>query len=382
MRGLGKVFKGAVFIAGLLGLSVSAFAAAGDLVTTVTRASDKVTYYRPAQKNTEELITFAAFKVRIENRSTNTINDVVFTAASFVGIDYQYIGQDGPPPPDLPDGTVTDRVALYDSTLGTTACSVDGAMYQVRCSFRQLKAGDFREFTLYFRAPAASSVPLVVDPIDPTKYSASDYVGLDGQTLYAEGPNGPSSPNNSKDDWLAVLIPLGTEDPFVLNSAVPQRGGKFFTGFGGVPVEVDPFATTIAVPASSGNSTAAIVEGEATTASCLNFLNSCYKSQITVPGVFPSPNYLTIILRLDYSTIKPGVRIESITLKYLPDDANENDLGAYETIGLCGSNGPLNDIPCIKSRTEYKKNYKPNSDLSGDFEWELINTKNGRIQFF
>lgn len=368
------LLRSTVFIGALLGASSASWAAAGDLQTTVTRLSQSVTYYRPAQKNVDELVTYVGFQVEIKNQSSNTINEVRFDAATLIGVRYTYVGPVVNPTPTKDDTVDTARVALYDSVSGTTACSVGATMYSVRCSFRQLRGLESRKFIVFFRAPAASEFPLSTDP----DFSGSDYVSFDGQTAYAEGQNGNNPLNNSVDDWPAVQVALGTSDPTEMKSGVPSKGGKFFTGQSGVPNGTDKFATTIIVPQSAFNTTAEISEGETTTQSCSNYMNTCYGVQIGVPGTFSSASgYLAIVLRLDALNIKPGTKISSISIRYLPDGATQT-----EFVGPCGSNGPQNDIPCIQSTTVYKSNYKENPELSGDFEWVLINTKNGRLEFF
>jgi hypothetical protein len=375
MRGVKPMLlRSAIFIGALLGATSATWAAAGDLQTKVTRLSKSVTYYRPAQKNVDELVTYIGFKVEISNQTPNTINEVRFDGATSIGVSYTYVGPATTPTPTKDDTQDSTRVALYDSASGTTACSLGANLYSVRCSFRQLKGQESRAFLVFFRAPAASEFPLSTDP----NFSGSDHVSFDGQTVYAEGQNGNNPLNNSVDDWPVVQVPLGTSDPTEMKSGVPSKGGRFFTGQSGVPNGTDKFATTIVVPQSAFNTTAEIVEGATTVESCSNYMNTCYGVQLGVPGTFSSASgYLTIILRLDALNIKSGTKIGSISLRYQPDGSTDTF-----TIGLCGSNGPQNDIPCIQSTTAYKNNYRDNPELSGDFEWVLINTKNGRLEFF
>jgi hypothetical protein len=75
---------------------------------------------------------------------------------------------------------------------------------------------------------------------------------------------------------------------------------------------------------------------------------------------------------MDALNIKPGTKIGSVIVYY---EGNP--------IGDCGSpTSPIADpagTPCIAKRIYYKNRSVPGwtTDLDGDFEWQILNLKNG-----
>ncbi len=204
--------------------------------------------------------------------------------------------------------------------------------------------------------------------------ATTDCVAFQGRTLYAEGTGGPNStPDNSIAEWGPVFVPLGTDNPNFVESAVQKAGGTLFTGKGALTTLADPFSTTVIVPAGTSFTTAQIVEASTTT--LCGVLTTCFTSAITVPGTF-SP-YLVVVLRLDVAVIPNDTKIGSILVSY-------DGL----VIGDCASpTTPRTDgIPCIAARKAYPKNSKNGKtfavELEGDFEWTLINTRNGSVKIF
>jgi len=329
-------------------------AAAGQIETTVTPLSANVTYSTTTGRAPATF--YVGYTVTLKNISGNTINNVYFEGAT----------------------TVTDgqEVAAFNSADGMT-CSVEtpttpGNSVTVLCPLGQFKAGDVKgPFAVFFTSP-------VKDTVSPTA-DGSDFVSFSGNAVTAEGYNGGGSPNNSRDPWTALDVVLGTSSPVKIKSAIPKSGGTFFTGDDAVTLPTDKIATKVTVPPLTTYTTAVIEETtlQADCATSPNFL-SCFSSELTIPGSFAP--YLTIIIRQDASNIRKGVSINSVIISYQYKDAFGNPQ-TYSPVGPCASpTTPLaGGLPCIADRQVYRKNYKPDTDLSGDFEWTIINTKNGRF---
>ena len=330
----------------------TAHAGAGTLETTVTRLQPNVTYGNPTSQ--PPLQTYVGYQVTMTNTGGNTINDVRFEGATSV--------------------TEALESAVFASIEGTGACTVGVGGTSLACSFGQLKAGQSAPtFTVFFKAPAKAAGSTVPDGVDGS-CTTTDCVAFAGRTLYAEGTGGPKSPpDNSIAEWGPVYVPLGTSNPTFVRSAVQKAGGTLFTGKGALTTLADPFSTTVTVPAGASFTTAQIAE-TGTTTSC-SVLTTCYTSDITVPGTF-SP-YLEVVLRLDAAAIPNGTKIASILVSY-------DGL----IIGACASpTTPRTDgIPCIAARKAYSKNSRNGTlfplELEGDFEWTLINTRNGSVKIF
>jgi len=346
-----RSLKSAVFfVAATLGTITSAFGGAGVITTTVTPLSTNVTY----SIATPKLDTYIGYTVQIENAGGNTVNNIVFSAAAVV--------------------TDAQESATFSSAEGAT-CMVDPAdSTSIRCTIGQLSAStSYPTFALFYKAPAK-------DKISPMPDGAlgdcgnTDCVSFSGITYYAEGTGGleNSVPLNSTKSWSATAVALGTANPSLVKSSVPKGGGNFFTGSGGVTTGTDPFATTVSVPAAATYTTAQIEETPLTLTiepNCSNFV-TCYKSQIDIPTTADFSPYLTIVLRMDAANIKKGTKIGGVAIYYE---------GAL--VGECPNpTTPLADgVPCIADRTYYKNPSVPGwtSDLDGDFEWRILNLRNG-----
>lgn len=334
-----RVFCGVVLA---LGAQSSALAGAGTLTTVVTPLTDVVTY----SDGGSGLVAYVGYKVAIANAGGNTINNIVFTGATTV--------------------TDGDEKAVFVSAQGANCTVTNAAQTAIQCTIGQLTAGQgYPAFAVFFKAPEKDAV---------TPLPSGDSVGFAGVTLYAEGTGGVlnSKPQNSTGNWSATGVPLGTFNPTLIKSAVPNGGGKFFTGNGVASTAQDPFTTSVVVPAGPTFTIVTISESPAGGVNCSNFL-TCYQSQITIPGSFTP--YLTIVLREDAANIKPGTKIESVLISYVDAGNVAHD------VGLCASpTTPLtNGLPCIASRVYYKSKTVPGwtPELDGDFEWTLINLVNG-----
>ena len=337
-----------VFASATFGVATSVFAGAGTFTTTVTPLTTNVTYSAPAAGGAPPLNTIVGYTVSVASdpSNTNNTNHIVFIGTT----------------------TVTDatEAAEFNSADGATCSTIAnpaGSPANARtisCDIGTLRAGQaYPTFAVFFKAPVA----------DPAGPPATDNVHFSGATNIAEGS---PTPFNSTFPWAAGDVLLGTANPVLVKSAVPKAGGTLFTGVGGVPTGANQFATTVGIPAAPTYTTATIAISPAGDPNCSNFV-TCYQSNLAIPGTF-SP-YLTIVLRQDASTIKSGTKITSVVLVYIAADNTQT------IIGLCASpTTPRTDgIPCIANQTYYKNKSVPGwtADLNGDFEWTLINLKNG-----
>jgi hypothetical protein len=403
MRGLGRVFKGAVFIGAVVQSSI-AVAAAGDVKTVVTKLADPVTYSRDIGDTKKELLTYVGYQFDVSNKSGNTINKVTVEATASVA--------------DLDEKLILSSVDAPSSV----RCTVPQPNFQnklvVSCDLGQMKSPDERTFTLFFIAPAQDAN--VLSQTDP------DYVDMRGRTITAEGSNGGNSTNNSIDYWpvggdtcpgpslefpltttdhTCIKVALGTPNSENVSSAVQKIGGTFFTGIGGVPgylfkdpesttgFSPDPFTTTVKVRSSATTLKANALETESVCGSA--YLKKCHKSDISVQdvanntAVFTSANYLTFILRIDGSAVQTGTKIGSIGVYYtgvkLPvPPETVGDPVVKELVPPCSSatTPRSNGLPCIAA-TRYYNTVKKGEDplLKGSYEWTLISLKNGFLEF-
>jgi hypothetical protein len=88
---------------------------------------------------------------------------------------------------------------------------------------------------------------------------------------------------------------------------------------------------------------------------------------------------MTFILRVDALNIKSGTKIGNVLVQY-------NDGSNIHNVGACASSTtPRSDgIPCIAKAVFYKNKSVPGwtPELNGDFEWTLLNLKNGFFELF
>ena len=337
-----------VVAAATLGTATSVFAGAGTFTTTVVPLSTTVTYSSPAAGGAPALNTIVGYTVAVASDASNTnnTNHIVFIGTTIV---------------DEPT-----EVAAFSSADGATCspiASPAGSPANARtisCDIGTLRAGQaYPTFAVFFSAPVKA-----VSPPNP------DNVHFSGSTNIAEGS---PTPFNSNFPWTAANVLLGTANPVLVKSAVPKTGGTLFTGIGGVTGGGNPFATTVVMQAIAHYTTAEISISPSGDVNCTNF-TTCYQSVITIPDTTFSP-YLQIVLRQDGSTFKSGTKIESVVLKYTADDNTTHDIGPCADQTTPRTDG----IPCLAKRTYYKNKSVPGwtADLNGDFEWILLNIKNG-----
>lgn len=351
----------------------SAMAGAGTLSIVVTPLSSQVTYSKAASTSPVRpaLATTVGYTVAIANTGGNTINDIRFTGTVVA--------------------TDPSEASSFLSADGAT-CTATGST--VSCSITQLKAYQAAPtFAVFFSAPIKNPAGTLPSG-DTANCTATDCLAFNGSLYYAEQDNGGNPLGNSLITWpqqgpnlpAAIYVALGTFNINNVKSAVPKSGGTYFTGDGGITTAGDQFTTTIVVPAgfvvqsgttTTSYTTAEILETTNTVLSdsnCVNF-TACQKTVVTIPFTTFSP-YLQIVLRLDASYIPHGLNINSINLHYYDDSSTTSTL-----IQPCASptTPNSNGKPCIATRVYYKNRSVPGwtADLDGDFEWTLINTKNG-----
>lgn len=322
-------------------------AGSGLLTTVVTPLSTNVTY----SDGSTGLATYMGYTVAIANdpSNTNTINNVRFTATAAA--------------------TDAAEKPTFLSADGAT-CSVTNADgTSISCTVGQLRAGQaYPTFAVFFRAPAKVTN-------GTADGAGQDAVSFAGTTYYAEGTGGvpQSPPNNSAAAWTSTpSVALGTTNPTLVRSVVPKSNAnlQIFTGQNAVTTSAVPFATSVNVPPVAAFTTADIALSPIADPNCSNF-NTCYLSQITIPGTFLP--YLAITLRMDNLNIKKGTQIGSVVIYY-----------EGVPVGDCASpttplTGTATGTPCIAKRIDYKSKNVPGwtADLDGDFEWQILNLKNG-----
>lgn len=400
------VFSGAVFAA-----------ATTDIKLDVTRQSEDVTYAADGTakqgKNQAQpaLTTYAAYKVYVENlgiASSNTVNNVVFRAATRIGM--------APPP-------TTTRVATYAPPLvGNVVCNASATpptdwgyvvdttttLYTpapntyLECSIGQLKVGDSRSFTVYFLVPKAP------DPF------MAETLAFDYRLNFAEGANDSTGASRTDTKQATVTVGLGTFNPTLVKSAVPPaKQVQLFTGKFGVPIVTgtpstdDAWATSVVVPSTNQKAARAVINeppGLLPQYNCYSAFPNCVTSELSIVDdagakvQFPSTSPLKLTLRRDATTIPSGAKIRDAVLqgavKYFPVigyDVNNNSAPIYGSpipvfecsrypLGAAhpetGTNPPVER--CITTYVEYKNNNAPTADYVGDWELNLDAINNGK----
>jgi hypothetical protein len=295
------------------------------------------------------LETYASYLVTIQNNTTNALNAVKFT------------GTTTPPAGSTAVAATIESVISLSAT--TAGCALTDT-FSISCSIGTLAPGANFEFIAVVKAPTAGT------SIDFTW----TFAGSEGNSV-----NGCCIVSGTR---TTQLVDAATEIDAKKNvrSFVKPSGGTFFTGNGSVALTADPFVTSVSVPGIASYTsaiTATIAETDLNPGVAPNCsLKTCFQSQITIPGTY-SP-YLGITLRLDASQIKPGTKIESVLITY--EYLVNADLQSH-IVGMCSTpTTPRPDgLPCLASRVSYKNKLVPGwtPDKDGDFEWTLLNIKNG-----
>jgi hypothetical protein len=201
-----------------------------------------------------------------------------------------------------------------------------------------------------------------------------------------------------------------TSDPTytsVLSTFLNKRGGKFFTGDGYITTKTDQGTTYVDVkplPADYDVTkldqyytfiTETIVpadpKGTGLALDCASGkrLNRCFTAQLEIPQAnlanyqpvdatttFSPESLLDIVVRIDSSAIRPSAKIEEVLLRY------DGNLVSQCVPNADGSLSAAN-LPCWTKRFVWGPTVSGyTSDLNKDFQFELKNYKNGRIEFF
>ena len=235
--------------------------------------------------------------------------------------------------------------------------------------------------------PVIVKVPQYVTGYVPAA-TADDFVKFEYTALFREGKSTTGSPTSDGVLTSMTKTPVAALSESSVKSLVISTGGDFFTGKNGATNSTsDVFATSVRVPIlATGTFTTATILEEPFAVGCTNF-KTCYASQLTIRGTFDP--YLMIVLRQDAGNIKPGTKIESVLIEYVPDATSPLPTTYVSPFypGLCASpTTPREDgLPCFAKPPVYYKNSKVpgwTPALDGDFEWTLINKKNGGYKVY
>ena len=147
----------------------------------------------------------------------------------------------------------------------------------------------------------------------------------------------------------------------------------------------DPFAVKVTVPPAPTFSIAELLESDVTSkinCTSLGNFNRCFAVAVTIPDIVFTPasgSFMTFVLRADASNIKYGTKINNVLIQY-------DDGSSVHNVGACASpTTPRSDgIPCIAKAVHYKNKSVPGwtPALNGDFEFTLINLRNGSFTMF
>lgn len=308
----------------------------------------------PANQNTPE--TYVAYFVTLTNGGGSDLNSIRIVNSNTTvtsGLTAAVI-QGTSVNPDLP-----------------TACTPAGT--QLTCDFGTsltLKPGE----TLSF--PVIVAVPQYVSEVVPTD-PQSIMFGFEAR--FREGKAGTNpSPNSDGALVRTVTTPVASLSIQSVKSFIVKGGGKLFTGSNATATSDDKFTTFVTVPPASSYSVAEINESEVTSnLNCSTRKNfySCYETDISIPGIVftvDDGKFLTIVLTIDASNIRPGSKVEKVLIQY--DDA---------TVPECGTTSPA-QFPCVSKRVYYKDSRVEgwSAERNGDFEITLTNLSNGRYKLF
>jgi hypothetical protein len=355
---------------GLLSLPQLAAAHGPDVVTKVVPLGASAVYSRLASTTPARPAQtfYLGYAVTVSNVDDDKLTELRFSGTTTV--------------------TEPAEKAVFVSAQGAS-CTPSAGGTAVDCALGTLLPGKSSPtFYLFFQTPVrATKLPAG----DTANCSATDCIGFAGRTSYIDNetyqhgwmPSAESAP------WKAAFVPLGPGDPNRVQSAVPPSGLTLYTGDGAVPLANDVVTSQLAVPpgyaAPAGSVPNASIVEVADNLNCTSLFN-CFRVDVTLPGTI-SP-YLTVVLRADASNIRSGVKIEGVLVTY--DGAPVGDCASPST--------PRSDgFPCIAERKAYPNADKHKhqrgrghehhggdalTDLEGDFEWTLINTRNGSYKIF
>lgn len=351
--------RGLAIGAGLVGgaaalLAGPAQAADPRVEISVTSIPEVVTFSRPAL--TPPMPTYAAYRIKVVNNSTNTLNSVRFTGTTEVKL-----------------ANPEARTAPFREAIDVTCVATNAARTSIECAIGQLRggggAGATAEFTVVFDSPISVAVPEACSASNPPP--SCDRIRFSTITNYSEGPSDNGGAAHTDTTEVVEYTDLGTPTTTEVKSFVPKAGGRFFTGVDGVPrSNADPalsdlWTTTVEVPSLAAGG-AQVLE-----------LNELFISDVTIPGSFTG---LVITLRRDASTIPKNAKIADAVITYqhvLADSATKITVQSCATTG-----GPTSGKPCFDAARppfEYTKRNAPVPDLVGDWEFRILAVDNGRF---
>ncbi len=349
-RGRTWLSQAATAILASVVMSNAAWAAPHDpgIVPSVTPIPDTVSLSREAATTPVAVTaqdTYASYLVSIQNTTTNALNGVTFNAKTVVVTAAKTA-------PIESQGTYH----VIPISPSSPSCSLTTAT-EINCTFGTL-------------APGSSAVSFVVVVKAPTAGTAINFVWK------VTGYEGNSSGGCCTPSGTAVTQLITQDNPAIrteLKSFVKGTGGTFFTGTTAVATATDPWTTNVVVPAafSAAYTTAWILEGPGS-GSCAPDLLTCNSSTLDIPGSFAS---LTITLRRDASTIKPGAKIANAKVYY-----TQGNLPLVEVLDCAVTGGPQPGVPCMEKRTAYTKKTAPTPEWEGDWEFVIRALDNGRYE--
>jgi hypothetical protein len=362
-----------LFVAGTLGaviaaaLSSNAFALPQDPSVTAKlvplAGNEEVTLSRPATNQSEALITYAAYQLTITNNTTNALNRVYLnaTANNVGGVDAVKF-----------DSSIIDVPSDPCTGYGTATLSC-------RTSVSLAAGGGTFSFIVVVRAPSTGQ-QIKID------WSAGGYEG-------SGVGNGCCAVTG--DPALTNLVDPTTNPSYTtqVKTFLKNSGGRLFTGDRWITKPFDPITTLVVVPGFTAAYDLGQIKEDPATDQALDCATQahflvCYQSDISLPKVdfskdaegaaIPPTNFLTIVLRIDSSMIKPGTKIEDVKLYYVDEkDPLKVPNPVYQCTYGTDLTQPTNP-PCWNKRVQYKRNVEGwTSELDKDFEWEFKHFKNG-----
>lgn len=394
MRGLGNVFKGAVFLAGLLGVSASAFAQADPKIsvtfdnTTVQKLTlvDNVPTFVPVKLDQvtlsrDGLDTYAAYDLTITNNTTNALNRLYFTATvtNTGGTDngtfetYYYTA---------PSAFTCSGFPVTDATTGVTT------RYSTLSCTSNISLNPDTGYT-------SQKVTIVVkSPTTGTKLTVNIAAGgYEGNSQTGEGCCATNRVASTS------LVDAVTDVSYTLQAVTfvkGETGGQIFTGKKAITASTDPFATVVnagiftSAQYDIGSIQETVVKADpGTNCRSGNRFKSCYVTAVSLPNVsYPAitntsdnlctrPDLLKVVMRIDSSLIKgnPTPDLTQIRVFYTPDGATTKS-PVYDCSSTSG-------LPCICSRDQWtdKNATGYTVDLKNDIDLTIVNNKNGFLEF-
>lgn len=352
--GLRRLAAVSALVGGAVCAVGSAQAADPQVAISVTPIPSTVTFSRPAL--TPPLPTYAAYRIKVVNNSTNTLNNVRFSGTTAVVL-----------------ANPEARSAPLREAIGLACATTNAARTSIECAIGQLRggggAGATAEFTLVFDTPTSGAAPVACSADHPPP--SCDRISFSTTTYYSEGSSDNGGAAHTDTTELTAHTHLGTPTTTEVKSFVPTGGGQFFTGIDGVPrSNADPalsdlWTTTVDVPSLAAGG-AQVLES-----------NDLFISDVTIPGSFTG---LIITLRRDASTIPKNAKIANSIITYQHDLSNAATKITVQSCAITG--GPTPGKPCFDASNppfEYTKRNAPIPDLIGDWEYRILAVDNGRF---